>query len=209
MCGVVGFVGQPETGSRERFIALCRQSCIRGVHAFGIAWHTPSEGLRVVKGLNFKEVMNAVPDPLPHAIVFHNRYSTSGDFRIMENNQPVSVLGVALVFNGTVDMGTKEEMEARTGYQLTTDNDGEIVLRDFLNGMAFRRISGSTHLTSFAGLVIDAEGKVAAFRNEMRPLWAFKESACTFICSTRDIALRAGFDANNGNPVEPFKLVVL
>lgn len=204
MCGIVGFAGKPQVCGRERFIALCRQSCIRGVHAFGIAWWSPSKGVQVFRSLDFEEVMSMVSEPLPCAIIFHNRYSTSGDYRIMANNQPVFVNGTALVFNGTVDMGTKEEMEQRYGITLQSDNDGEIVLNDVLDGHPFRHISKSDK--SFAGITIDNLGRVTAFRNKMRPLWLFAEQTSTFICSTKDIASRAGLDVKNGKPVEPLKL---
>ena len=206
MCGIVGFSGKAGQGDRERFINLCRQSCIRGVHAFGIAYHTQA-GLRVVKSTLFNEVINAVPDLLPDKIIFHNRYSTSGDYRDPNNNQPIYVGGNALVFNGTVDMGTKQEMEARHGLTLQTDNDGEIVLLDFLAGKPFAHISN--RLATFAGVFLAEDGTMAAFRNEMRPLWCFSVGGNKFISSTRDIASRAGFDKNNGTPIEPFKLLSL
>lgn len=206
MCGIVGFSGTARRGDRERFINLCRQSCIRGVHAFGIAYYT-QDGVCVTKSTVFDEVMNAIPEPLPGKIMFHNRYSTSGDYRNPVNNQPIHVDGNALVFNGTVDMGTKQEMEARHGLNLQTDNDGEIVLLDFIAGKPFAHI-GNT-LATFAGIFLGKDGTMAAFRNEMRPLWCFRDGGNKFISSTRDIAARAKFEENNGMPIEPFKLFML
>lgn len=207
MCGIVGFSGKAGLEDRERFVALCRQSCIRGVHAFGIAWHSPASGLQVFKSTDFDETIKAVPNPLPDKIVFHNRYSTSGDWRMPDNNQPIYVRGNALVFNGTVDMGTKAEMEERYGIRMETDNDGEIVLLDFLAGKPFSHIGGFQ--SSFAGIFLGSDGTMTAFRNRMRPLWLFNEVGCKFISSTSDIAARAGFDKNNGRPVEPMKLMEL
>lgn len=146
--------------------------------------------------------------------MFHNRYCTSGDYLVPENNQPIvfDAQSVALVFNGTVDMGTKEEMEERSGYSLLTENDGELVLRDCCEGDPFRRIGRETG-ASFAGIVlgVQADGSpyMYALRNEKRPLWAFETSAGYFIASTRDIASRAKLDTLSGIPVTPYKIMKL
>lgn len=207
MCGVVGYSGKPQDGDRERFLDLCRQSCIRGVHAFGIAYHN-GDGLTVFKSIDFDEVLNAVPEPLPNKIIFHNRYSTSGDHHNPDNNQPIYVDGNALVFNGTVDMGTKAEMEARHGLTLQTDNDGEIVLHDIVEKRKpFAHIENN--LATFAGIFLAKDGTMIAFRNRMRPLWAFSVPSGKFISSTRDIASRARFEKNNGTPIEPLTLLQL
>ena len=206
MCGIVGYSGASRPGQRERFIALCAEARIRGEHAYGIAWHG-QDGLHVFKSLDFGEVMNAVPDPLPERIIFHNRYSTSGDYRDMRNNQPIHVNGAALVFNGTVDMGTKAQMERRYGIRMETENDGEIVMRDIERGEPFAHI-GSTH-TAFAGMFLDSGGRMFALRNGMRPLWAADESGDKWLVSTRDIALRAKFGVNYFTPVKPFRILEL
>lgn len=212
MCGVVGFSGKG--GSREQFLALCKQSCIRGIHAFGAAWIDTGGCLRYVRSVSYAAVMGAIPDPLPDRIMFHNRYCTSGDYLVPENNQPIVFdhKHVALVFNGTVDMGTKEEMEARSGYSLLTENDGELVLRDCCEGEPFRRIDRETG-TSFAGIVLgvhpDGSPYMYALRNERRPLWAFKVKAGYFIASTRDIASRAKLDTSSGIQVPPYKVMEL
>lgn len=201
MCGIVAYSGVESRERRVEFQRLCREACIRGVHAFGIAWHDGGQ-VRVFKSLSFAEVMNAVPDPLPSKIVFHNRYSTSGDYTRMENNQPLIVGGNALAFNGTVDMGTKQEMELRHGITLTTENDGEIVLQDIGRGMPFHTIADRK--TAFAGVYLGADGEMFAFRNEMRPLWLFSVQGGKFIVSTHDIASRARIDTNNGSLIEEY-----
>ncbi len=212
MCGVVGFSGKG--GSRTQFVALCEQSCIRGVHAFGAAWIDADGRLQYVRSVSYAAVVEAIPDPLPDRIMFHNRYCTSGDYLVAENNQPIvfDTRHIALVFNGTVDMGTKEEMEARSGYSMLTENDGELVLRDCCEGDPFRRIGKETG-TSFAGIVLgvqtDGSLYMYAFRNEKRPLWAFETPGGHFIASTRDIASRAKLDTFSGVQVTPYKVMML
>lgn len=204
MCGIVGYSGRQGAADRSRFIALCREACIRGVHAFGIAYIDDSGKLRVYKTQSFSELVENIPSPIPSKIIFHNRYATSGDASIMSNNQPIYVNGDALVFNGTIDMGTKPEMEERHGVKLVTENDGELVLLDFQQGTPLKHIASKN--VSFAGMILTSYGAMFAVRNEMRPLWLFNGDGCKFVCSTRDIASRAPLDTKNGNPLLPYEI---
>lgn len=208
MCGVVGFSG--EGGDRQLFISACVQSTIRGIHAFGVAWLDSVCKLHYFKSCSFNEIVTAIPNPFPQKIIFHNRYCTSGDFRHSVNNQPIisDDSKIALVFNGTVDMGTKSEMEARSGYSLNTDNDGELVLNDIIHGNPFLRLH-PIHGTSFAGIYLMDGGAMCAFRNNHRPLWQFRHKNGIYITSTQDIARRAGIDISQGEIVEPYKIMNL
>lgn len=206
MCGVVAFSGNGSQGHRATFVLLCIEATIRGQHAFGIAYHD-GQRVQVFKSTSFGEVLKAIPNPLPQRIVFHNRYCTSGDYRVMANNQPLFVGGDALAFNGTVDMGTKQEMEQRHNTTLTTDNDGELVLQDIKNGKPFRTISDN--LATFAGVFLGGNGRMFAFRNEMRPLWCVPVSDGKFIVSTRDIARRAILDVSKAYPIKANEIMDL
>lgn len=196
MCGIVAYCGATSRERRGTFRQLCCEATIRGLHAFGIAYYYGGR-VRVFKSLSFVEVMNAIPNPLPERIVFHNRYCTSGDFTVMNNNQPLVVDGNALAFNGVVDMGTKAEMERRHSTLLTTENDGELVLQDIRRGDPFRSIAN--RISSFAGVYLGKDGEMFALRNEMRPLWSYDVKDGTFIVSTVDIARRAVPDLDMGN----------
>lgn len=203
MCGVVGFSGKATEDDRLAFFLLCGESCVRGLHAFGIAYYTEGSGLSVVKGVSFREVMQAIPNPLPSKIVFHNRYCTSGNHRDNRNNQPICIGGDALVFNGTVDMGTQQEMAERYGYDLLTENDGEIVLRDCLEDKPWAHL---TNGQTFAGIILRQNGTMLALRNKNRPLWRVCGEGGTFITSTKDIAIRARFAPSNCHPIEPYTI---
>lgn len=209
MCGIVAFSGKSEPGKREQFIELCRQSRIRGVHAFGVSYPVTFLGdpcLVTHKGLNFDDVMAAIPDPLPAKIIFHNRYSTSGDYTELENNQPIVNGRHALVFNGTIDMGTKAEMEARHGITMQTENDGEIVLQDIIAGDPTKHLGGGA---TFAGVYLNADGTMFALRNELRPLWCATLGDDKWLASTADIASRAKFDKNYLKIVPPNEIMYL
>lgn len=207
MCGIVGYsrTRKEARNDRERFIALCREACIRGEHAYGIAYITPDDRLEVFKDTDKERVLEAIPQTMPERIIFHNRYSTSGDWKQPDNNQPIHVGESALVFNGTIDMGTKDEMQKRYGISMLTDNDGEIVMNDILHDQPFAHIrDGQT----FAGIYLDRR-RMFAFRNDLRPLKRIKDEGCEFVCSTKDIALRAKFDENYIEDITPFTLTFL
>lgn len=207
MCGIVGYKGAPSAEARAQFIRLCDEARIRGEHAYGIAYYEEGRGVVFAKGMDFDTIMQRIPTPLPTRIIFHARYSTSGDYRDMLNNQPIIIDGDALVFNGTVDMGTKAEMEQRNGLTMQTDNDGELVLRDIQYCAPFRRLGDN--LVTFAGIVLRGNGEMFALRNEMRPLWRFEVAGGTFLASTQDIALRAKLEAISSSPIPPMEKVSL
>lgn len=196
MCGVIGYVPpdgpMPDTGELfHMFWRLFSESRIRGMHAYGIA----SPGF-VFRSHDFDEVWKHF-DPTKPTIA-HCRYSTSGDWRRPENNQPIVVGNLALAFNGVIHMGTREEFERDFDVKCETDNDGEILLRK-LNHRLDRdhraRVAAdfiATITGSFAGVWLDGD-KLYAGRNERRPLWTATLGGTTWYASTRDIFLRAGF----------------
>ena len=196
MCGVIGYVPpsegpMPDTGELfHMFWRLLSESRIRGMHAYGIA----RPGF-VFRSLDFDEVWKHFDPRFP--TIAHCRYSTSGDWRKLENNQPIVVGQLALAFNGVIHMGTKEELERDFGVDLETDNDGEAFLRRIIedgdtSAETFHhyimRMDGS-----FAGVWLQGD-KLYAGRNERRPLWASKWGGTTWYASTENIFHRAGFD---------------
>lgn len=196
MCGVVAYFGQRSHQARTDFVRLARESKVRGLHAFGAAWYE-GDKLKFAKSLNLEGLLVEIPTELPERFIFHNRYSTSGDFRNMVCNQPLLRSDAALVFNGTLDMGTKAEMEARHGVCLVSDNDGELALIKALEGtQAFSDfVKGSRG--SFAGAVL-SEGRLWVMRNTRRPLWHVNRGTGQFFASTKDIIKRAlGCDASS------------
>lgn len=203
MCGVIGYIPGPdprESRTQKLFAALVRESSVRGLHAFGAAWrgdYWPNK-LDVVRSVKTDDIL--LKFRYHDSIIAHNRYALSGDWKEMENNQPITLEDqeLALVFNGVIDMGTREEMEARWGVKLRSYNDGEIFLRLYEhNGRSahwaqewVRTMGGS-----FAGLWMDETGAVSALRNERRPLWVAGElehPGEVWLASTRDILDRAG-----------------
>lgn len=189
------------------FDAIARESQIRGLHAFGAAWYATGQAsseLVCKKHLSLDGLLADVPRELPGRFIFHARYSTSGDYRELSNNQPIVRDGAALAFNGTLDMGTKVEMERRHSVELLTDNDGELALLAALKGADALKtfVAGTRGSIASVSLV---GGKLWAIRNARRPMWSLYIPGGKFFASTRDIFKRAtGMDAV---PVPPNELL--
>ena len=186
MCGVVGFSCNAPTHEHYDLLRrIMHESKIRGLHSFGLSY--VNEGIRTHKAHNLDELQ------IPRAtrIIFHNRYSTSGDYLNHNNNQPLANDKSALVFNGVIDMRTKEEMEEAYDVRLSCDNDGALLL-ELCNDnpqdmLAFTQEKNA----SFAGLVFSASNVIYAFRNTNRPLWRATFKGGLYFASTRDILMRA------------------
>lgn len=191
MCGVVGYApgNTAHPDAATAFVRLFEQSIIRGLHAFGIAQPLGREAFEVHRSRTLADVTR-VFNPLLPAIA-HARYSTSGDWMVKANNQPLVVGDMALAFNGVIDMGTKEEFELRYQVKCEADNDGEIFLRKCQQGESpskfINKIEGSFAATWLKG------GQLYAGRNARRPLWGCEAYGAVWFASTRDIFRRAGF----------------
>lgn len=185
MCAIIGYRadGEPDLDLISR---VFEASKIRGLHAFGYAFWRGGL-LHTYRFLDLKELLAHLAVHRPQALIGHCRYSTSGDYRNLENNQPVRRGSRALVFNGVIHMGTRTEMEAEYGVQLVTENDGEIVLaQEPFEPVGFvRGLKGS-----FAGLILDASG-IIALRNTRRPAHIVEGQGFSLVISTSDIATRA------------------
>lgn len=145
---------------KDLLTRVVNESDIRGLHNLGV-WQKTGMGL------------------------YHTRYCTSG-----EDHQPIIVEDRALIFNGVIDMGTKEEMEEKYKVTMTTDNDGELLLRicrSVDDMIEFLREPSRT----FAGAVIKGDTMVL-IRNSGRPLWIVETEDWKLAASTRDIFKRAG-----------------
>lgn len=185
MCGVIGFYTPGEiTGQQLRLVeSLLGESRIRGRHAYGFATGVPGGVGRAEKfvGTFERPYLAAMSSPF----IAHTRYSTSGDWKQAENNQPILAAGAALVFNGVIHQGTKVEMEKEFSMELETENDGEVMLQMIVRGEDWKTMLKKQE-ASFAGLWIK-NGILYGFRNEKRPLWIARAHGAIFIASTKDI----------------------
>lgn len=198
MCAIIGFVcPDPNVNAILTLKRLFIESKIRGMHAYGYAAITKDGSKHVAKGPSLKTLLQAMPE-CPKLMIGHCRYSTSGDYKDNNNNQPLTHDGEHLVFNGVIDMRTKAEMEADHGITMLSDNDGEIMLqsKDRLGLL-------KTGIT-FSGLVLKT-ASVQFFRNEGRPGYSATRFGATYVGSTADILRRCGLDPQPLNPFEVYE----
>lgn len=186
MCGIVGYCSKEPTETDSEILhKIILQSKIRGLHSFGYSYYDNNNILKTIKKFDFSHIKL----PKSKKIIFHNRYSTSGDYNNHNNNQPIDLIDICLVFNGVIDMRTKEEMQNYYKIKMTTDNDGEIPLQ--LYGNNYKKIADfiKNMKGSFAGLML-TQNKLLAIRNQNRPAWVLDYNGSKFIASTEDIFKR-------------------
>jgi len=190
MCAIIAcHLEKPTDQQIEMLKRLFMESQIRGRHATGLSmiknekiWSCVTSQPAETFVDNFEwDNLFGVPKL---QMIGHCRYSTS-DLRY---NQPLHTDKVALAHNGVVTQDSSEHWH-RYGYDLETSNDSELLLRSV--------IVGNEPLVEFseASMAV-AELSVASglrwYRNAKRPLYSVKVSNGYFVCSTRDIASRAG-----------------
>jgi glutamine phosphoribosylpyrophosphate amidotransferase len=155
MCGVIAYFPHDASDgfdfdyARLIFTRVMQESKVRGLHSFGLAhvetYPVPTEysphqrtgSVSVIRAHSLELVTDAFQPAWP--TIAHCRYSTSGDWHVLDNCQPIVVGDLALAFNGVIHMGTKEEYEAAFGVRCVSDNDGEVFLRRLIAGQVCRR----------------------------------------------------------------------
>tara|TARA_R100000781_G_C4077460_1_gene126580 strand:+ start:167 stop:775 length:609 start_codon:yes stop_codon:yes gene_type:complete len=193
MCGVVGFsCNNPTEENYNILYDIIKQSKIRGLHSFGYSYY--DNKIITKKHHNIKDINL----PKANKIIYHNRYSTSGDYMNHNNNQPIQLNNISLVFNGVLDMRTKQEIEDNYNIKMQTENDGEIIIQKCGNNIDKIKQFVSTTKGSFAGLML-LNNKFIAIRNSNRPLWKLEYKNATYYASTKDIFKRVN---NNFNPTQ-------
>lgn len=204
MCWIIWYYCPTTKDShKETLKRLFYFSKIRWLHAFWIAYETNawliSKKFRTVEALmNFTDEMYY----LPNKIIWHNRYSTSWDYKEMENNQPLLKLWVWLVFNWIISQKDKAGMENEFWKKLATYNDWEVVLNKILDWEVEEFFE--KHDCSFSGLRIK-DWKLFAYTNGKRPAYCFEKDGWLFFCSTLDIMKRAVWEVNYFE-LKPFNL---
>jgi glutamine phosphoribosylpyrophosphate amidotransferase len=190
MCGVIGYSSdEPSEDHRAMLRRLFYESRVRGIHAFGFSFWDGA-GVVTQRFARLEDCLAALPQTTTR-LIGHCRYSTSGDYATMENNQPIQAGDTAMAFNGVISMATKPEYEQEYGRRYDTENDGEIFLDKFVRNDGWEEFVAGGRF-SFAGLVLHRD-QLVALRNSRRPLYRCDEAGGRFYASTADIFRRAGF----------------
>ncbi len=201
MSGIVAYYSKsPKAWHLDLVSILMRNSTIRGTHSFGMSY----EGLgRIlsVKSFNIDDVVSQMGSPSfrenpPRALIAHNQYLPGGNWRDFSNDPPITVrqdgVDYSMIFNGVVNQSQRCEWRERYGRSYDTDNDGEIVLREFIERAPddweawFKR-----QKCSFAGAFLVEKKGLYIARNSNRPLWYSEVEDTIFYASTRDILKRS------------------
>lgn len=193
MCAIIGFISDNPTAiAVETLKKVFIESKIRGMHAYGYAAIQDGH-LMEAKSNGLKSLLVSIDNPT--RLIGHCRYSTSGDYKNMNNNQPLRFGDEYMVFNGVIDMRTKQEMERAYSISMSSDNDGEIMLQ------AKDRLAMLRSEITFSGLTLNSHA-LAFFRNEGRPGYKATRHGATYIASTADILRRCLLDPEPLNPYE-------
>lgn len=182
MCAVIGFYSpSPDEKAIKTLHRVFVESKIRGMHAYGYAKIENGQ-----KKVNKSNQLGAILKELgkPELLIGHCRYSTSGDYKDHQNNQPLEHQGENMVFNGVIDMATKPEMEQAYGIKMSCDNDGEIMLQ---SGERMEMLKGNI---SYAGGFLK-DNQITFMRNLNRPAYIGRKHDAIYVGSTFDILRRA------------------
>lgn len=196
MCGIIGcYLESPSPGQINSVKRLFVESKVRGMHATGFSILEGGQVKTIAEPLPADKFVEEHFDPVKAgdytlSLIGHTRYSTS-DLRF---NQPIQVFGDhAIAHNGVIDQ-RPISFWGEYGYDLTTANDSELVYHSSHSGgeplMEFPN-------ASMAVCELNANKGIRFYRNGKRPGWMVNVDNGFFVCSTKDIAIRSGFE----NPV--------
>lgn len=208
MCGIIGYYSRQVTSeSLDLLFKLILESKIRGLHSFGWAWYEES-----ILSNNKQQILPTF-DQLEKFIgykdfrfIYHNRYSTSGDYHNVINNQPIVDSGIAVAVNGVITMTPKDEWFERFGTSCETENDAEILLR-WLDEYVTEYVELQGMKIGSLAAVYLMDNELYTLRNIHRPLHYIRKYDSVYIVSTRDIARRAGIPQSEVYDIVPNKQI--
>lgn len=205
MCGVIGFCTDKVNNKQQEILyALMQESKVRGLHSFGIACYGEFVDYIATKKWFAFPSKEEVFQLIVPKLIWHNRYSTSGDWKSEDNNQPITVGDISVAVNGVLSMKKKSEYEKEYNVKCKTENDAEIFVQRLMQGESpidfLYKLKGS-----FAGVFL-YKGGVFAMRNNTRPLHWFKKYGAVFVVPTVDVVDRALKEKLRVQNIQPFTL---
>lgn len=207
MCGILGVsFTQKDPESVEFVKKLIYELKIRGLHSFGISYQDTEIHRIIFNVLSVDLVIQEFLKSPSMSFIFHNRYSTSGDYLNPDNNQPITIPEIgALAMNGVISQATKSEYEQKYSVKCTSDNDTEIFLRKVELGVSIPDFVKQNPECSFAGVYyFKGDNTIRGYRNNKRPLYKGQYKNVSYIVSTLDTVRRAGGDLSKVSIVPIF-----
>jgi glutamine phosphoribosylpyrophosphate amidotransferase len=210
MCGVIGFITKNRTQEQINLLKnLIIQSKIRGLHSFGYSFYN-DKTITTRKFFKIEDIINDINKCEYNTLIYHNRYSTSGDWKIIENNQPITSEIGSIAMNGVLSMKPKEEYEKEFNVKCKTANDAEIILRllekPLILGFDLERFLEVNKEWSFASVML-LKNQLWAIRNNKRPLYWFEFNNAVYVISTMDIVDRALSENIKLEVIPPFEWI--
>ena len=194
MCGVIGVSLTDVTPNQVELVRkVMRETQIRGKHASGAVHYNGSGLVRITVGVPISRLeeelidWDAVTISGDLKMIAHARYSTSD----MEFHQPLGDKNLFMAHNGVITQEPPETWKETYGYDFSTRNDSEILLKKLSSGCTPNSASVGLHRSSIAVVSIDHNGCVSGWRNSLRPLWRTDFINGFIYTSTRDIMSRA------------------
>jgi glutamine phosphoribosylpyrophosphate amidotransferase len=194
MCSVIGcYLEEPTPGQIETLKQVFLESKVRGMHSTGFSVVQDNKVITVVEPLpadtfldkHFNQIKQIASTVNTFELIGHCRYSTSD----LQYNQPIQVFDdLALAHNGVVDQRPPVHWKDY-GYELQTSNDSELLYQCAHSGK--EPLKEFTE-ASMAVCELSVTRGLRWYRNGKRPLHFSKVGNGWFICSTKDIAKRAG-----------------
>ena len=202
MCGIIAYKAKEKTSEHiDTLLKLIHGSKIRGLHSFGYSYFE-NDIMTTVKTFTLPTELKLFAKSSSKEFIYHNRYSTSGDWHSEINNQPITYRDISIAMNGVVSMKPRKEYEEQYNIKCRTENDSEIFLQLLLQGKDPEDI---IHQMGGSCAVVWLDGdRVYAIRNLHRPLHYFNKDSAVFICSTADISYRAV--GSRTTEIKPYKL---
>jgi len=183
MCGVIGIKGFVNLQTIKKLFV---ETQIRGRHATGVSFFRDGEIHTIrepVPAEDFVEMHDPAEwfDGEEITMIGHCRYSTSD----LEFNQPIAKSNRALVHNGVITQEDPSMWAEMYGYQCEGRNDTELL---------FESWDAEAWPDSSIACVFLEDDRMTWTRNGRRPMWISKNNDAIVITSTKDIAVRCGFD---------------
>lgn len=202
MSGIVAYHSKnPKSWHLDLVSNLMRNSTIRGTHSFGMSYEGFGRILSV-KSLEIDDVVGQMGFPAfrenpPRVLIAGNIYAIDLNWKDYSNNPPLTIredgVDYSMVADGIIDTDNRHNRERSNGRSYYTENDGEIVLREFIERsnedweVWFRR-----QKFAFAGAFLVEKKGLYIARTAKRPLWFTEVEDTVFYASTRDILKRSG-----------------